>query len=77
MMTTGQGRILVIDPASGALVGLVMRKDLLQIRATVVHSERERRAFPCHRAIRRARQRYEVDPAQSIARDAAGASGPA
>ncbi|ACL57079.1 chloride channel protein [Methylobacterium nodulans] len=45
MMSTGQGRIPVTDPKTGALVGLLTRKDLLQVRATVVRSERERRAY--------------------------------
>ena len=45
MMAAGQGRVPVTDAASGALVGLLTCKDLLQVRATVVRSERERRAF--------------------------------
>jgi H+/Cl- antiporter ClcA len=45
MLTTDQGRILVIDPQTGALVGLVTRKDLLQVRASVVHSEDHRQAY--------------------------------
>ena len=45
MLTTDQGRILVIDPATGALAGLVTRKDLLQVRASVVHSEDHRQAY--------------------------------
>jgi H+/Cl- antiporter ClcA/predicted transcriptional regulator len=45
MLTTDQGRILVIDPQTGALVGLVTRKDLLQVRASVVHAEDHRQAY--------------------------------
>lgn len=45
MLATGQGRIPVTDPATGALVGLVTRKDLLQVRATVARTEHERRAY--------------------------------
>ncbi|POR41195.1 chloride channel protein [Methylobacterium sp. V23] len=45
MMAAGQGRVPVTDAASGALVGLLTCKDLLQVRATVVRGERERRAF--------------------------------
>lgn len=45
MLATGQGRIPVTDPASGALVGLLTRKDLLQVRAGVARSEGERRAY--------------------------------
>lgn len=58
MMATGQGRIPVTDPATGALVGLLTRKDLLQVRATVVQSERERQVYLSHRTIRGARRRY-------------------
>ncbi len=45
MLATDQGRIPVTDPLTGALVGLVTRKDLLQIRATVTRTEHERRAY--------------------------------
>ncbi|MBE7243505.1 MAG: chloride channel protein [Actinomycetospora chiangmaiensis] len=45
MLSAGQGRLPVTDPQSGRLVGLLTRKDLLQVRATVVRSEAERRAF--------------------------------
>ncbi|MCJ2068053.1 chloride channel protein [Methylobacterium sp. J-030] len=45
MLSGGQGRLPVTDPTSGRLVGLLTRKDLLQVRATVVRAEAERRAF--------------------------------
>jgi CBS domain-containing protein len=45
MLTMDQGRLAVTDPATGALVGLLTRKDLLRVRATVARSEGERRAF--------------------------------
>ncbi|WP_342107064.1 chloride channel protein [Methylobacterium sp. SI9] len=45
MLSAGQGRLPVIDPQSGRLVGLLTRKDLLQVRATVVRAEAERSAF--------------------------------
>nr|WP_244507405.1 chloride channel protein [Methylobacterium phyllostachyos] len=45
MLSAGQGRLPVTDPLSGRLIGLLTRKDLLQVRATVVRSEAERRAF--------------------------------
>ena len=45
MLSAGQGRLPVTDPQSGRLVGLLTRKDLLQVRATVVRAEAERRAF--------------------------------
>jgi CIC family chloride channel protein len=45
MLAAGQGRLPVTDPQSGRLVGLLTRKDLLQVRATVVRAEAERRAF--------------------------------
>jgi CIC family chloride channel protein len=45
MLSTGQGRIPVVDPVSGVLVGLVTRKDLLHVRAGVTRTEDERRIF--------------------------------
>ena len=45
MLSAGQGRLPVTDLETGALVGLLTRKDLLQVRATVVRSEAERRAY--------------------------------
>ncbi|MDF2600828.1 MAG: H(+)/Cl(-) exchange transporter ClcA [Methylobacterium brachiatum] len=45
MLSAGQGRLPVTDPESGALVGLLTRKDLLQVRATTVRAEAERRAY--------------------------------
>ncbi len=52
MLATDQGRIVVTDPASGELVGLLTRKDLLRVRAATSAGEDERRAFyrkPGHR----------------------------
>ena len=37
--------VFFTDPRTGGLVGLLTRKDLLQVRATVVRAEAERRAF--------------------------------
>ncbi|MBP1182319.1 chloride channel protein [Methylobacterium sp. PvR107] len=54
MLAAGQGRLPVTDPQSGRLVGLLTRKDLLQVRATVVRAEAERRAFFRSRGARRA-----------------------
>jgi CBS-domain-containing membrane protein len=45
MLQCDQGRLPVTDPATGRLVGLVTRKDLLQVRASVTQSEGERRAY--------------------------------
>ncbi len=45
MLTTGQGRIPVTDPGTGKLVGLLTRKELLQVRATVARAEGERLAY--------------------------------
>jgi CIC family chloride channel protein len=45
MLAADQGRIPVVDPRTGVLVGLLTRKDLLQVRASVVRSEGERRAY--------------------------------
>ncbi len=44
MLRSDQGRIPVVDPDTGRLVGLVTRKDLLQVRAAVTRSETERSA---------------------------------
>ena len=45
MLSSGQGRIAVVDPVTGVLVGLVTRKDMLKVRASVARSEGERAAF--------------------------------
>ena len=45
MLATDQGRIPVTDPKTGGLVGILTRKDLLQVRATVARAEGERRAY--------------------------------
>jgi H+/Cl- antiporter ClcA/CBS domain-containing protein len=45
MLQGDQGRLPVTDPATGRLVGLVTRKDLLRVRASVAQSEGERRAY--------------------------------
>ena len=54
MLQGDQGRLPVTDPQSGRLVGLVTRKDLLQVRASVTQSEGERRAYFVAPARRRA-----------------------
>ncbi len=53
MTATGQGRLVVTDPESGVIVGLLTRRDLLQVRATTVRAETERRAFRAGLRIRR------------------------
>ena len=45
MLAGDYGRIPVTDRATGVLVGLVTRKDLLQVWAAVARSEGERQAF--------------------------------
>jgi CBS domain-containing protein len=45
MLQSDQGRLPVVDAASGRLVGLITRKDLLQVRASITQSEGERRAY--------------------------------
>jgi CIC family chloride channel protein len=45
MLSTGQGRLPVTDFKTGVLVGLLTRKDLLQVRATAAQAEGERRAY--------------------------------
>lgn len=53
MTATGQGRLVVTDPQSGVLVGLLTRRDLLQVRATTVRAETERRAYRAALRFRR------------------------
>lgn len=45
MLGVDQGRIAVVDPGSGAIVGLLTRKDLLRVRARAAAEETERQAF--------------------------------
>jgi H+/Cl- antiporter ClcA/predicted transcriptional regulator len=45
MVRRDEGRLPVCDPQSGQLIGLVSRKDLLRVRASVTKSEDERRAY--------------------------------
>jgi CIC family chloride channel protein len=45
MLAADQGRLPVTDPQSGKLVGLISRKDLLQIRAGVTRLEGDRQAY--------------------------------
>jgi CBS domain-containing protein len=42
MAETGKGRIPIINRQSGALVGLVARRDLLRVRANMIRHEQER-----------------------------------
>jgi H+/Cl- antiporter ClcA/CBS domain-containing protein len=45
MIEADVGRVPIVDPATGKLVGLVARKDLLRLRAASGALERERQAF--------------------------------
>jgi CBS domain-containing protein len=45
MLATGQGRLAVTDARTGVLEGLVTRKDLLKVRASVARNEGEREAY--------------------------------
>ncbi|WP_449411594.1 chloride channel protein [Methylobacterium komagatae] len=45
MLASDRGRLPVVDPASGALLGLVTRRDLLQVQASFSRAETERRAY--------------------------------
>jgi H+/Cl- antiporter ClcA len=45
MLASGHGRLPVVDPVTCVLQGLVTRKDLLKVRATVAREEGERAAF--------------------------------
>ncbi|PXW65240.1 H+/Cl- antiporter ClcA [Methylobacterium sp. B4] len=53
MTATGQGRLGVTDPDTGVLVGLLTRRDLLQVRASTVRAETERRAYRAMLRFRR------------------------
>ncbi|KAA0697314.1 CBS domain-containing protein [Neorhizobium sp. P12A] len=45
MISADTGRIPVVDPDSGRLVGLITRKDLLRLRSALKSSESERRPY--------------------------------
>ncbi|MGC1304622.1 MAG: chloride channel protein [Caulobacteraceae bacterium] len=45
MLASGQGRIPVTDPKTGVLVGLITRKDVLQVRAAAIRAEADREAY--------------------------------
>ena len=45
MLATDQGRLPVVDRRTGVMVGLLTRKDLLKVRASMARSEGERRAY--------------------------------
>ncbi len=45
MVAADVGRVAVVEPGAGRVVGLVARKDLLRIRAMVSAAEQDRRAF--------------------------------
>ncbi|WP_091948470.1 chloride channel protein [Methylorubrum salsuginis] len=53
MSATGQGRVVVTDPECGALVGLLTCRDLLQVRATALRAETDRRAYRATLRLRR------------------------
>ncbi|MGO8038132.1 chloride channel protein [Rhizobium leguminosarum] len=45
MLSTGDGRIPIVDPTSGKLCGLVARKDLLLLRSSYRSAELDRRPY--------------------------------
>ena len=45
MLSSGHGRLPVVQPGTGVLAGLITRKDLLKVRAQVARAEGERAAF--------------------------------
>jgi CBS domain-containing protein len=45
MITEDVGRVPVIEPATGRLVGLIARKDLLRLREHAQALEKRREAF--------------------------------
>jgi CBS domain-containing protein len=51
MVSTGAGRLPVTDPASGRLVGIVSRRDVLQVRERQQRAESEREAYLRPRAL--------------------------
>ena len=53
MALTGVGRVPIVERATGRLVGLVGRKDLLRVRAGRLRDERERTAYFRWRRARR------------------------
>ncbi|MBO9353432.1 CBS domain-containing protein [Bordetella petrii] len=53
MALTGVGRLPIVERATGRLVGLVGRKDLLRVRAGRLRDERERTAYFRWRTARR------------------------
>ncbi|GJD58869.1 chloride channel protein [Methylobacterium dankookense] len=65
MAESGGGRLLVTDPATGVLVGILTRRDLLQVRHAVTRSETSRQAYFVLRRKRRRRAGTEAGPAAS------------
>jgi CBS domain-containing protein len=45
MLAAETGRVPIVDPASGKLVGLIARKDLLRLRSALQSSEQDRRPY--------------------------------
>ncbi|TBC60989.1 CBS domain-containing protein (plasmid) [Rhizobium leguminosarum] len=45
MLSTGDGRIPIVDPTSGKLYGLIARKDLLRLRSSYRSAELDRRPY--------------------------------
>ncbi|EJC83138.1 chloride channel protein EriC [Rhizobium leguminosarum bv. trifolii WSM2297] len=45
MLSSGDGRIPIVDPASGKLCGLIARKDLLRLRSSYRSAELDRRPY--------------------------------
>ncbi|MGO4568899.1 chloride channel protein [Rhizobium sp. 2YAF20] len=45
MLAAETGRVPIVDPASGKLMGLIARKDLLRLRSALQSSELERRPY--------------------------------
>ncbi|MBB5662043.1 H+/Cl- antiporter ClcA/CBS domain-containing protein [Rhizobium leguminosarum] len=45
MLSTGDGLIPIVDPASGKLCGLIARKDLLRLRSSLRSAELDRRPY--------------------------------
>ncbi len=77
MIHAGVGRLPVVDPKNGRLVGIVSRTDLMRPRAAQRASETDRQVFLLRRAPRRGQTRLAgkgrivTDPLQLIERNTA------
>ncbi|HEY9572888.1 MAG TPA: CBS domain-containing protein, partial [Pusillimonas sp.] len=57
MAVSGVGRIPIVDRATGQLLGLIARKDLLRVRVHRLHEEGDRKAYFRWRLAKKRRER--------------------